>query len=546
MTGFKNSFLFLMLFLLAVPGTAQAQEDVYLIPPVQLLPLKKMQTNSYGLEIPGKTEALNDSVWQNAAFPVVAEKFKKLPDFLPAAAEGLRRRLLVLTAEPPAGTADQAFITLRLSLLFDRGDFESVIQLIQKIPENQRTDEQNEIYANALLLTDFKQACRVADKGGESTFQQHLALICAAAEKNEDKAYLLTQVMKEQEETGTYIFRAAEALLNAKRLEEIPEETTPLAIAVMRLLGLDISDKAAGTDKIWLMKTFAEDESIPVSVRLPQAEELVQTGLMPPVKLRTYYQQVPFPDKKAQEDAVAEKKRALMIQKAAALTSSTEDNLAKQNYFKTGFSSAGQAGIGYAYAAAAKDILETMTPDLDTLDTSAPLIEAFVLAGLDDKALEWKQKTDILFPVSATAAGGWYFAALAGQEKQDRLFIPSLEAMMAYEEKRPVPDPSFVRKIDYLMLMFDSLGMILPDETWVYTSFAENSPEAAFAAREKNSRKNPRAPGEQVLDALAALPDGYTGLLKAEEILTSLGLEKEASALAAQSVPDVLKASVKK
>lgn len=536
----------MMLFLFSAPATAQAQEDVYLIPPVQLLPLKKMQTNSYGLEIPQKTDILNDSLWKNAAFPVIAEKFKKLPAFLPAAAEELRRRLLVLTAEPPAGTADQEFITLRLSLLFERGDFESVVQLAQKIPENQRTDEQNEIYANALLLTDFRQACQTSGKGGESTYQQNLALICAAADKDEDKVYLLTDLIKEQEEAGTYISRAAEALLNDRRPEEIPEETTPLTIAVMRLSGQDISEKAVATDKVWLMKTFAEDETFPVSVRLPQAEELVQAGLMPPVRLRTYYQQVVFPDKKAREEAVADKKRALMIQKAAALSSSAEDNLVKQEYFKTGFSSAKKAGLGYAYAAAARDVLETMTPDMDTLGTSAPLIEAFVLAGLDGKALEWKQKADILFPVSAATAGGWPFAALAVQEKQDRLFIPSLESMMAYEENRPVPDPSFVRKIDYLMLMFDSMGMILPDETWVYTSFEENSPEATFAAREKNGRKNPRAPGEQVLDALAALPDGYRGLLKAEEILASLGLEKEAAAIAAQSVPDVLKASEKK
>lgn len=545
MTGFKNSFLFALFFLLAASCTVQAQDDVYLIPPVHLLPLKKMQTNSYGLEIPEKTAALNDSAWKNAAFAVVAEKFGKLPQFLPAAAEKLRHRLLILTAEPPAGTADQAFITLRLKLLFERGDFESVTQLMQKIPENQRTDEQNEIYAEALLLTDFMQACRLADKGGESIFQQNLALICAAAVKNEDKAYLLTELIKEQEQDGTYMTRAAEALLNARRLEEIPQETTPLTIAVMRLFGLDISDKAAETDKIWLMKTFAEDETIPVSVRLPQAEELVQTGLMPPVRLRTYYQQIPFPDKKSQDDAAADKQRALMMQKAAALSSSAEDNQAKQDYFKKGFISAQRAGVGYAYAAAARDILETMAPDLETLDTSAPLIEAFVLAGLDAKALEWKQKADILFPVSAATAGGWYFAALAEQEKQNRLFIPSLESMMAYEERRPVPDPSFVRKIDYLMLMFDSMGMILPDETWVYSSFEENSPEAAFAVREKG-RKNPRSPGEQVLDALKALPDGYTGLLKAGEILTSLGLEKEAAALAAQSVPDVLKASEKK
>lgn len=97
-------------------------------------------------------------------------------------------------------------------------------------------------------------------------------------------------------------------------------------------------------------------------------------------------------------------------------------------------------------------------------------------------------------------------------------------------------DEAFIHKIDRLMLMFKTLGMIQPDETWHYTSFPEESEESFIAAR----RGNPPLPdgksaGDTVLEALNALDGSYTGLLRALSLLNAAGLEREAAETAMQS-----------
>ena len=67
MNGFKNS-CFLLAVLFFIPNGAAAREKIYLVPPVQLLPLKKMETNSYGLIIGAKNDVLNENLWQNGFY----------------------------------------------------------------------------------------------------------------------------------------------------------------------------------------------------------------------------------------------------------------------------------------------------------------------------------------------------------------------------------------------------------------------------------------------------------------------------------------------
>ena len=142
MTGCKNKLFAAVLSLFSVTA-ANAQEAVYLIPPVQLLPLKRMETNAYGLSVGAETDVLNGRLWKNAAYPITASKFAKIRANLPAAAENLRYRLLTLAAEPPQGTTGQSFITLKLQQLFSLGYFDETYRLLRKIPEKIRTDEQN-------------------------------------------------------------------------------------------------------------------------------------------------------------------------------------------------------------------------------------------------------------------------------------------------------------------------------------------------------------------------------------------------------------------
>lgn len=542
MNGFKNSY-FLLALMFFMPNGAAAREKIYMVPPVQLLPLKKMETNAYGLIIGGKDDVLNENLWQNTTYPVIADKFAKTREKLPPAAEKLRLKLLLTAGAPPLGTTGQAFITLKLRQLFALGYFDSVYGLMQKIPEKLRSGEQNKIYAGVLLLQDMQTACFLTDKESEETFWLRLSAVCAAFKQEEDKALLSLNLLKEQNGEDAFVTNAVDHFIEGKPLTVKPEKITPFSVAVWRKAGRSLAEIKDKTEDLWFKKLFVQDETIPVEQRLAEAEQLVQRGLLAPAKLRTYYQQVMFDDTPDEKNMSGETLRALMLQKAAALSSMAEDNIQKQTFLKQGLQSARRDHLSYAFASAAKDVLETLKPDIDTLAESGELIEAFALAGLNEQAGEWRQKAEIIFPVSQTTADGWYFAELVEPDKSRHLFIPALESMMAYAEKNQTADEAFIHKIDRLMLMFKTLEMIQPDETWNYTSFAEESEESFIAARQTNpaaAQITGRPAGDIVLEALNALDGSYAGLLRALSLLNAAGLEREAAETALQSADIIL------
>ena len=343
MNSSKNKFFLLLLFFF-LPFKAQAQEKIYLIPPVQLLPLKKMETNAYGLIIAAKNDPLNEALWKNAAYPITADKFSKIPDTLPPSAENLRLKLLLTTAEPPLGTTGQAFITLKLRQLFELGYFEEVYKLIQKIPENIRTDEQKRLYADVLLLQDLQTACFLTDQASEHVFWQKLSAVCTAFNAQEDKTFLALDLLKEQNNADSFLSDAVDYFLEKKPLTTTPDKMTPLNVALWKKAGKNLGEIKDRAQNIWFKKIIVQDETVPAAEKLTNAEFLVQYGLLAPTKLRTYYQQVTF-DRTNEEQALpAELYRALMIQKAAALSSMSEDNVQKQTFLKQGLLSAKKDG----------------------------------------------------------------------------------------------------------------------------------------------------------------------------------------------------------
>ena len=534
MTGFKNKLFAFLLCLCA--SQAAAQSKIYLVPPVQLLPLKKMETNAYGLIIADKEDVLNENLWKDTAYPLIASKFSQISNALPAKAEELRLNLLKLAADPPQGTTDQSFITLKLQTLFDLGQFDDVYKLIQKIPEKTRTEVQNKIYADVLLIKNLPAACFLTDRESKDSFWQKLSAVCAALNHEENKTFLILDLLKEQGETDSFITAAADHFLYKKSFAAVPDKITPLTAAVWRQSGHSLAELKDPAQQIWYKTMFVQDETIPVEKRLAAAEELVQSGILAPSKLRTYYQQASF--KKAA--LTNELKRARYVQQAAELSSRPDDNIKKQYFIKQGLISAKEAHISYAFSAAAKDILKTLKPDLDTLSESAELIEAFTLAGLYDQAIDWQKKAEILFPVSKTTAYGWYFAELGKPDKSDHLFIPALENMMACAEKQLNANKKFIARIDRLMLVFKTLDMIQPDDLWHYSSFEEESAEDDFAYREKQPVLQNRPVGDIVFEALRELNGTYIGLLNALTLLTEAGLDREAADIAAQSMDIVL------
>lgn len=541
MTGCKSKLLaFAAAFAaLSAPAfeTKAAPDDVYLIPPVSLLPSKKSAANAFGLIEADKNAPLNANLWQNTAFPTVAEKFGKIPHLLPAAAEDLRMKLLLTAGNPPQGTVGQAFITLKLNRLFERGATDEAFKLVHKIPEKSRATEQNKINADVLLTRDLQPACYLNDRNSDSVFWLHLSAVCAAYDKNARKTAAALESIREQSRADAFIENAAEHFLNNRPLTAVPATVTPIAAAVWRAAGRSLTELKDKTNALWFEKMFAADDAIPVEKRLAAAEKLVQHGVLPPAKLRMYYQQA----RTSMNASAPELTRARMVQNAAALTSTPDDNMRKHHFVKQGMLSAEASGVSRAFAAAAKDVLQSLRPDADTLPDSAKIIKAFALAGLGDQAVEWQTKAERIFPKSEAAAKGWIYALFAQPDKNRRFFISSLERLMAYAEKNGEADAGFIRKIDRVMLLYKLTGMIPENESWFYSSFAPGSPTAAYAAMKSAPPLAKNMPVSiAVLDALDALGGGFDGLARAVALLNAAGLNDAARDIALQSLDAAL------
>lgn len=556
MTGCRNSTLLLILCLLCAfpaqgkPLPAATGEDagVYTVPSVRIAPLEKLKTDAYGLRVPEDGAPLDGSMWENSSLADVRQKITETQTaFFPPAAEELRRMLLLTAAEPPRGTAEGEFLTLRLSDLFRRGDFESLRELTRKIPDARLTDEQAELFADAsLLLSDNASACRQTVFGRESLYFQKLAVLCAALDKDENKTQLGLDLLAEQGNADPFLHDAAEALLSNRPLTEKPAELTPSSFFLMRLFGTAPSDEQLRTDEIWRLAAFAESSNVPWVARIESAEKLVRHGLLAPRRLEVLYEQAVLPEAPPAEGPLY---RALMYRNATAAF--TGD--ARGENIRKALASARQDGNFIAAARAFRELLASLEPDSDTATVSADIVQALALNGQTENLQRWMEAAREKSPESRTQAEAWHVEDLSRPDSV-RPHIPEIEKMMAFEEKG-FPDAEnekqsasaekLVRKTDRIMLLLETLGLFAPDETWVYTSFAENGPETTFLKslheKGKDGKKVLVSAGEQILDILKELQKGYVGILNAARRLSDMGLGDQGRLLALEALsPDIL------
>lgn len=553
MTGCRNSAWLLALCLLcAFParGGPLSSETarIYAVPNVRIAPLEKLKTDAYGLRVPENGAPLDGSLWENSSLAVIRQKIMDTQaSFFPPAAEELRRTLLLTAAEPPRGTAEGEFLTLRLSELFRRGDFDSLRELSRKIPDARLTDEQAELFADAsLLLSDNASACRQTVFGREGLYFQKLAVLCAALDKDENRTQLGLDLLAEQGNADPFLRDAAEALLSNRPLTEKPAELTPSSFFLMRLFGVAPSEEQLRTDEIWPRTAFAESSNVPWTARIESAEKLACHGLFDPRRLAALYEQA-APD--GDPPAEGPLYRALMYRNAAAAFT----DAARNDYIRKALASARKDGCFIASARAFREILAAAEPDGGSAAVSPDIVKAFALNGQTENLRQWMEAARAASLQSRTQAEAWHAEDLSRPDSV-RPHIPEIEKMMAFEEKSdPAPQnenqsasaEKLVRKTDRIMLLLETLGLFAPDETWVYTSFAENGPEAAFLKslheKEKSHKKELVSAGEQILDILKDLRKGYTGVLNAARRLNEMGLGSRGRLLALEALtPDIL------
>lgn len=462
MRVFRNSLLLLLATVLP------ARADV---PVVRTAELAKITSDAYGLSVPR-----DKAMWAQTDFSAAKKLIEDMTPVSPTATE-LQRDMLLSTAQPPAFTPPNEWLTVRMGKLFDWGFFDEAVKLGEKIPFNNRTARQNEIIVNALLLTDFRRACTYPADNTEK-----IRLICEAVNGNEDEVFRWTDILREQT-YDAFVLNAAEAFLAHTPFTEPLAQKTPLNIAVARLAGTDFSDAVSEKDALWLQKAFVDTAGIPAEKRVPFAERLTEKGVLAPTALRVLYDE------------------------AGSLTGD----------LKADFESAQKRGVSTAFALATKELWEAEEPDVENLKDSAWRIRGFMVAGLTGKAAEWLDKAEALFPDSDTVENGWAYAEL--RPKTDRYFLFRMERMIRRDEP--------VEKLDGIMAVFMALNLLPYGENW------------HLSTRSLPEELNPRGgSAERLLQILAVMNDRPNGLLRGLRALKKEGFENEALRIAVET--DVL------
>lgn len=459
MRAFRNSLLFLWLAVLP------ARADV---PAVRQTALHRITPDAYGLTVPR-----DKAMWERVAFPAAKNLIGQMKPFSPAAT-AMQTDILLSTAQPPAFTPPFEWLNARMAKLFDWGLFKEVAQLGEKIPPTARSAAQNGVIVNALLLTDFQKACAF-----DADNTEKIRLICSALNGDEDEIFRQIEIVKEQADDD-FTVKAAEAFVSGASFTALPPALSPLNIAVLRLAGIDFSEKVSERSPLWVQKAFVETAGIPAEKRLPFAERLAQKGLLSPAVLKRLYDDAEF------------------------LTGD----------LKTDFENAEKRGVAAAFALAEKDRWAALEPSIENLADSAWVVKGLTAAGLSAKAQDWFDKAEILHPDSPTVENGWFYTELE----------PKDEHYFSFRLKPMIDRDTSAERLDDIMAVFLALDLLPNGEYWNLS--AREMPEALSLDG---------TAVENELNALAALTKGRDGVLQSLQALKRLGFEKEALRIAVEA-----------
>lgn len=543
MTSCKNSLILALLCCLAAfsaraQDIAVEEDDVFDIPFVRISGLNQIKPDAVGVLLSSDHRLLNENAWKGARFSNVMRRFRKtrrLPPY--EAAETLRRKLLLLAAEPPENTPEGAFVKGRLKELYRRGYFENVSDILAQLPPGTTDLTTADIEINTDFLTNRpNEACAQVTKAPDDGIErQRQNVVCAALKKDENKTQLPLAMLEEQGANDAFLSETAEALMSGKGSpDSLPEKATPLNLFLLRRF------KIAPPAPFW--KSNADDiraalaalPPAPLEKRIETAERLVQRGILPPEDLIRLYKTPVFKNG-LPKDAAPAVKRAFLFREA--LKPRNDEERAKR--LTAYLEAARKAGVFNGGAFAAKEILKGFDGfyDISPITANAEIMKALVLNGERFKAENIMSDYYQRLMPTQTEAESWYVVKIAYPGRD--FLLPRFERMMAYKEKHPDENGDMVREVDRLMLIFETLGKVHPSETWMYTSFSDASPEKKFADElhaNKPPKGVPSSVGERALEALEHLDGSFAGLLETLRRLKYAGLEDEARKIATQAV----------
>lgn len=492
------------------------------------------------------------SLWQGSQRGPVSARIAQLPAAPSSTAmQGMMRRLLLTSAQPPTGTTppdEPSFLAQRLAKIIGSGWLEEGAILGA---QSARDDMYARMAAAEALLLQGREAdaCGETAGGGKSWTDPYwlkLRTLCYIAKGENAAANLTLDVMRERMIEDEPFFALASALIDGGTAPQVAALPKPTGVHLALLARADRTAPASLAG--WVPATTLLSQSNDPLLRLTAAERAAAAGLLPADQLAMAYDSETFtadqlddPEEWATKLPPARanalffqsiKKRTVAPARAAAFAAALQ-RAESQNRFSL-------------FAALCKDVALRLQPSPDTAWLAPYVGRVLLFTGQDKAAEQWLAK--LTAPTDGPTVNAFQIhMALARPTTENVARLQGAMTWLGQNALKPGGAKDWlVDRATREIPLLEAFGYVIPpDAQWavgantagVVPSGAAAEALVALARTSQEGRV-----GETVLNALVALGPGGPARAQGQttarvvKALLAVGLREEARIIALEAV----------
>ncbi|MCE9651223.1 MAG: hypothetical protein K8R18_16510 [Parvibaculum sp.] len=313
----------------------------------------------------------------------------------------LARRLLLTSATPPEGAGATSLLAARLDRLTAAGHADLAAELGRSAQADKSPPVAIARAQAALALGQDAEACgELADipAGNDpahdeaAAFSTKLSAFCQIQSGNKAAANLTLDLAREEGLDDPLFFSlAAQATDGLKLKSAEPKSIGILEARLYKLAKRDLPKTAGSIAVPAVVKTLAQDETLPPQTRIEAGERAAMLGLIKPEELAALYKLPAFkPDdldnaKIGKFPAAPALRRAVLYQAIDAEVLPTD----RIDLIKKMFASGAAGGVYLSTVQVLLPALTQLAPSPAVKDLAPTAVRAFLLAGDRDHAQQW-------------------------------------------------------------------------------------------------------------------------------------------------------------
>jgi len=507
----------------------------------------------YGGTLEPNDGGLGYDMWAGTDRALVEQLLPQVPiQPLSPAMRDLARRLLLSTADAPAGTANRNLMAIRAERLAKLGNAKDIADFLELVRSDDFDPALARLQVDALLLAGRRDEACIATRSHLALFDSDVYLqkafaFCQMVAGERIPGMLAADLLFEQgvEDPVFYDLMAALDGASGIAITTLPEPSA-LYLAMLDAAGMSPPADLATSGNPLILGALARNDTLDPELRLVVAEQAAARGAYPVVELVKLYRAVEVDP--AERDAImdnavgviAPRQRALLYQQALFAT----DSGVRARYLQRSLNLAREHGGYMLTAEVLLPLIAEVVPAPQLTWFAADAGRALFVMKRYEQASAWfavVRRTEAVDPVAAAALPTlWLYARIAGGADPMAWDASSLAEWRATQSAEDEMDGMDALRI---YAVFDGLGETIGNaaDLPVATGDVAQIPNPSlFFNLAEAAASNKR--GETVMLALINLGEGGPGqvnpivLSRVLSSLRTVGLNAEARALAFEAI----------